>query len=109
MVGASPIPWCGLSLESVPLSMPHVPTVPVWSGAGQLMPWDQTSSCPVSSQSLLAFLQPLSPCSHPASLLPTALSKLLSVHLGVPGAGRKKIGVKQDLEGISKGARRRNC
>lgn len=47
----------------LPLSMPHMPAVPVWSGAGQLMPWDWTSSCPVSSQSLLAFL-------HPAPSLP---------------------------------------
>lgn len=31
------------------------------------------------------------------------------VHLGMPGAGRKQMGVKWDLEGISKGARRRNC
>lgn len=91
MVGAPPLPWCGLFLPAwLPLSMPHVPSVPVWSGAGQFEPWGWTSSCPVSSQSLLAFLQPLSPCSLPASLLPTALSKLLPVlHLGVPGGWQK--------------------
>lgn len=58
---------------------------------------------------VLAFLQPVSSHSLPASLLPTALSKLLPVHLEVPGAGRKQMGVNRDLEGISKGARRRNC
>lgn len=35
----SPLVW-SVPPVWLPLSMPHVPTVPVWSGVGQLMPWD---------------------------------------------------------------------
>lgn len=62
----------------LPLSMPHVPAVPVWSGAGWLTLWGWPLSCSVSSQTRLAFLRPVSPFSLPTSFLPAVLSKLLS-------------------------------
>lgn len=85
MAGASPLPWRRLSPCAISLSpCPTCPQClcglqPVGScrGAG-ICPVPSHPSCGCSS-----FI----PC-HTTPFLPTALSKLLLVHLGVPGAGR---------------------